>query len=70
MRATVVATTMMRRRDDLCLVYPYCANVELCIVSWVLDDYVERYIVFLSISIYVSCFGGSPSGEAVKTGFI
>jgi hypothetical protein len=54
----------------LCLVYLYCANVELCIVSWVLDDYVERYIVFLSISIYVSCFGGSPSGEAVKTGFI
>jgi hypothetical protein len=30
MKARAVAMAMARRRDDLCLVYLYCANVELC----------------------------------------
>jgi hypothetical protein len=28
-----VAMAMTRHHDDLCLVYLYCLNVELCIVS-------------------------------------
>jgi hypothetical protein len=77
MRARVVAPAMTRRGDELCYVMYLChkmMTMYCCVkTTWIIIDLcIELELsLFCCVNLlYVTCFGGSPSGEAATIGII